>query len=168
MKKTVNIDDQKIQALEAKTAELTNNWKRALADYQNLERRMDVAKEQWNEYAKRNIITKLLPVLDTLEQVNSHIKNEGLNIALKQFKEVLTIEGVSEIEALGKVFDPNFHECVEVEEGTEENKISKVFIKGYQLNGKVLRPASVRVIKRKVNQKEEEIAKKAAQTGDYM
>lgn len=167
MKKTVEVNN-KIKELEKKVEELTNNWKRALADYQNLQKRVEEEKKNWLQVVNKNIIEKLLPVIDTLEQASIHLKDQGLALALKQFKNVLKNEGVVEIEALGKTFDPTIHDCVDTEEGEEENKISHVFTKGYKLNGIVLRPSQVRVIKKKVSEKEEELAKKATQTGDYM
>lgn len=146
--------EEKIRQLEEKISELTEDWKRALADYQNLVKRSEEEKKAWVSFASSNIITKLLPTLDILEQAENHLKDNGLSLAVKQFKNVLEGEGLNEIEALGKIFDPSLHECIEVEEGEEENKISKVFVKGYQLKNKVLRPAKVKVIKKKVDKKE--------------
>ncbi len=149
MKKNEEEKDKKIQELEKKIEELTNNWKRALADYQNLQKRVALEKESWLKTVSQALIKNLLPVLDTLEQVNSHLKDQGLALALKQFNEVLAKEGLQEIKALGCVFNPAIHECLEVVEGEEDNKIDHVFTKGYQLNGFLLRPAKVRVVKRK-------------------
>ncbi len=142
-------NDAKVTELEKKVEELTHNWKRALADYHNLQKRVDGEKQRWIQLVNKNIIDKLLPIFDTLEQAAVHIKDNGLNIALKQFKNVLESEGLTEIKSLGEIFDPTVHECVDTEEGEEANKISKVYIKGYKLNGNILRPAKVRVIKKK-------------------
>lgn len=144
----------KIKELEKKVEELTHNWKRALADYQNLQKRVEEEKQRWLRVVNKNLIEKLLPVIDTLEQVSLHIDDQGLKLALKQFKGVLEGEGVSEIEALGKVFDPQVHDCIETEEGEMENQIVHVFSKGYRLNGVVLRPARVKVVRKKTDKKE--------------
>lgn len=153
----------KIKELEKKVEELTHNWKRALADYQNLQKRVGEEKQRWLRVVNKNLIEKLLPVIDTLEQVSLHIDDQGLKLALKQFKGVLEGEGVSEIEALGKVFDPQVHDCIATEEGEIENQIVHVFSKGYRLNGFVLRPAKVKVVRKRTDKKEvtEGVSKKS-------
>lgn len=137
MKKTQNVSEQKIN-------ELTNNWKRALADYQNLERRVGEEKEQFTKYIKGSLIEKLLPVLDSFESVGKHIKDQGLALSIKSMKEILTSEGLKEVEVYGKGFDPNTMQAVEVVTG-EEGKVIEVFQKGYMLYNKVIRPAQVKV-----------------------
>ena len=70
-------------------------------------------------------------------------------MSVTQLKDVLQKEGIEEINPVNELFNPEEHEVVDVQEGEEENKIITVVQKGYALHGKVIRPARVKVIKRK-------------------
>lgn len=148
-KKTKQIEElnKQIADLKQQVEEATANWKRALADYQNLERRVEAQKENWISCAAENLISKILPILDHLEKAGEHLKDEGFNIAVKQLNDLLKSEGLEEIPALGEDFDPGCHECVETTEGKEKDKIIEVYSKGYKLKNKLLRPARVKVSK---------------------
>lgn len=155
--KIINKKDDQVKALQVENEELKkqiidleNRWKRAVADYQNLEKRTEADKKEWINFASKNIIIKLLPVLDNLEKTEKHLKDNGLDLAVKQLKDILLKEGLKEIEAAGKKFDPNCHECIDTEEGEDEEKIVLVYEKGYLFNDKVIRPAKVKVIKKKI------------------
>ena len=104
------------------------------------------------------LVEKLLPVLDNLENAQSHLKDQGLEMVIRQFKEILNQEGVEEIEAIGQQFDPNQHEAVEIAEGPDEGRIARVVAKGYKIEDKVIRPAKVVVTKKAAtqDQKQEE------------
>lgn len=128
--------------------ELENQLKRALADYQNLERRVEEERKLLSQLSAALLIEKLLPVLDNLENAQEHISDEGLDMIIKQFKNILISEGVTEIEAAGLQFDPKLHEATEVVEGENDNTVVKVERKGYKINDKVIRPAQV-VVERK-------------------
>lgn len=158
--------NQKIKELEEKLAEMTNNWKRALADYQNLEKRQAQERESLQTVLSAGIILKFLPILDNLERASLHIKDDGLLLVLRQFREVLASQGVREIELKDARFDPQFCEAVGVVEGKEEGKIAQVVEKGYQLNGKVIRTTKVKVFKKEVGE-EEKKAEQTAEFGDY-
>lgn len=129
--------------------ELEDQLKRALADYQNLERRVEEERKLLLSLSSAILIEKFLPVLDNLENAQKHLNDEGLSIVTKQFKDILAREGVVEIEAEGAQFDPHLHEATEVIEdptaGSDEGRVVKVLRKGYKLNDKVLRPAQVAV-----------------------
>lgn len=129
-------------ALEQKISDLENNWKRALADYKNLEKRIAEDKEQLVFYVKKQTIEKFLPFLDNLEKIEEHIKDKGFELTLKEFRKTLVGMGVQEIEAEGKEFDHITMEAVETQKG-EGNKVLKTILRGYLLNGKLLRPAKV-------------------------
>jgi len=135
-----------------KHQELENQLKRALADYQNLERRVEQERRLLSTLSSAILIEKFLPVLDNLENAQKHLSDEGLEIVVKQFKDVLTSEGVSEIEVEGQQFDPNLHEAIETSEGTNDGRIVKVLRKGYKLGDKVLRAAQVVVEKPKAQE----------------
>mgnify|MGYP003395389464 CR=1 FL=1 len=101
------------------------------------------------------MIEKFLPVLDNLLSAQKHINDEGLEIVIKQFQDILSSEGVEEIEAEGQEFNPLLHEATDVTEGENDNKVVKVVRKGYKLNDKVLRPAQV-TVERKTQSKNEQ------------
>ena len=118
--------------------------KRALADYDNLEKRIIAQKQSLVGEARMEILDKFTAVLDDLERAEEHLNNQGLTLAVSQFRQVLISEGVKEIEAKDKEFDPNLMDCVSMVKGSK-NKVIKVAQKGYLLNDKVIRPAKVEV-----------------------
>jgi len=137
--------EAKVEELKAQVEELTNHWKRALADYQNLEKRLAQEKADFVQYANTGLITKLLLVLDHLERAQGHLNDEGLKLALKEFRRVLAEEGLVEVEVIGKEFDPEAMEAVEIIPGERNNEVVAVLAKGYRLKDKVIRPAKVKI-----------------------
>lgn len=139
--------DNKIQELEAQL-------KRAVADYQNLEKRVSEGRSELTNFVGAELIKKLLPVLDHLEKSLAGVAEKesgwykGVEMAVKEFKSVLESEGLGEIAADGQ-FDPSLHEAVDTRDGND-NMILEIVKKGYNLNGKVLRPAQV-VVGRRTN-----------------
>ena len=121
---------------------LENQLKRAVADYQNLEKRMDSEKREWIRSGNKGLILKFLPVLDILFLAQGHIKDEGLSLSIEKFLEILKEEGVEKIETEGQDFDPNKMECVSVQEGAE-NKVLSELRPGFVLSGQTLRPSQV-------------------------
>ena len=118
--------------------------KRALADYQNLTKRVEAERLEFIKYVLEQFLAKLLPVVDDLEAAKAHLKDEGLNLAVAKLKTILTEEGVKEMDLAGKAFDPKLAECLELVPGKKDQVVS-VAQKGYLLNDKVLRPARVKV-----------------------
>ncbi|MEK9146661.1 MAG: nucleotide exchange factor GrpE [Patescibacteria group bacterium] len=141
-----------------KHQELENQLKRALADYQNLERRVEEERRLLGQLSSALLIEKFLPVLDNLENAQAHLNDQGLELVLKQFKDVLTSEGVEEIPAVGLSFDPQIHEAIETTEGGKEGMIIKVLRKGYKIGDRVIRAAQVVVEKPKTQEILEEVA----------
>src|SRR3989344_1493931 len=127
-----------------KIAELEEKWKRAIADYKNLERRGKEQQQAFVKFANAVLIEKLLDAVDDLDRASGHLKDAGLNLVVRRFKDILKSEGVEEIETKMREFDPNLMECIEKVSG-EKNKVVKVDATGYTLNGKILRPAKVLV-----------------------
>lgn len=150
-----------------KNHELEERLKRALADYQNLEKRVEEERKLLSKLSASLLIEKLLPVLDNLENAQGHLKDEGLEMVIKQFKEIFAQEGVEEIAAKGSQFNPNLHEAVETQEGDSDNTIVKVLTKGYKIEDTVLRHAKVIVTKKKVDEDAKKKAEKASDFGDY-
>ena len=118
--------------------------KRVMADYDNFKKR--VARDQLElvKFSNRELLTKLLPVLDDLERAEAHVKDEGLSLAIKHLREVLSAEGVSELEVIGKTYNPALAEATETVDGPK-NQVVEVTKKGYKLNDMILRPAQVKV-----------------------
>lgn len=147
--------------------DLENQLKRALADYQNLTKRVSEERGEYVRVANRALLLRLLPVLDTLMLAKKHIDNEGVRLSVAQFLDALKAEGVMRIETVGKSFDPHCMECVETEMG-EEGKVLDEVRAGYTMAGNVLRAAQVKVGKKEPEEQEEERAKEELGKGDYM
>ena len=130
--------------LKLEVEDLTNKWKRAVADYINLVRRHEREESDLTQLANLELIRRLLPVLDGLEKAATHLRDDGLNLVLKKFKEVLGSQGLTEIDTRG-MFDPRFHECVEAVANGQPGKIAETLDKGFIINGKIVRAAKVKV-----------------------
>jgi molecular chaperone GrpE len=134
--------------MKKKHDEHIEDWKgkylRALADYQNLEKRTQSEKQEIRNYAAQGILTRLLPVLDTLTKAVQHVKDAGLELALKELYTALSEQGVEKIAVAGKPFDPHQMECIEVVAG-KDNIVVEELLPGYRLHNKILRVAQVKV-----------------------
>ena len=132
--------------LKKKVEELENQLKRAVADYQNLEKRVQEGRSELTNFMGAELIKRLLPVLDHLDAALNGVTEQsgwvkGVELAVKEFKQVLQSEGLEEISCEGE-FNPALHEAVDTREGND-NMILEIVKKGYNLNGKVIRPAQV-------------------------
>ena len=151
--------EEKIVKLEAELQEWKNSYTRKLAEFQNFTKRKENEVAEMKKYASEGIITKLLDNIDNLEraeQASAETKNfdalvEGVNMILRNLRNLLTEEGVEELEAAeGVKFNPYEHQAMMTEnvENLDNDVIVKVFQKGYKLKGKVIRPAMVTVNKK--------------------
>lgn len=139
------IDNQK-KELEEKDDRL----KRLMAEFDNFKKRSSKEREGLYNSLVSDIFTSLLPVIDNLEKAvkvetkDSNYK-QGVEMVLKQFKDVLTANGVKEIDTIGKTFDPELHEAVGsvVDEKLGEKEIKEEYRKGYIIDGKVIRHSLV-------------------------
>jgi len=134
--KTIRLQNQ-IQDLE-------NRFKRALADYQNLEKRHASQKGDLIKFANQGLLDKLLPLLDDLERAQAHLQDSGLELIIGQFRQLLISEGVTPIISDRQIFDPQTMDCAEVVPGPK-NKVVTTLAKGYYYHDRVLRPARVEV-----------------------
>ena len=125
-----------------------NKYLRALADYQNLDRRMRDERVEIRKAAEASVILDLLPFLDTLNQAEVFIKDPGLKMVKDTFIQQLASMGVKTIDVLNKEYDPYTAEAIEVVEGEQENIVVEVVRNGYMLFDKILRPAQVKVSKK--------------------
>jgi len=162
------IDSQKADQLKKEAEEWKGKYLRALADYQNLEKRIALQKDEDTKLAARNLILKLLPVIDVLEKAEQVLNDQGLHLALKQLEGVLRSEQVEKMKVLGEKFDPTIMECIQVVESDCEDEVVAEERVGYTMWGKIIRTAQVKVGKRVINKKAEELAQKELQKGDYM
>jgi len=129
---------------------------RALADYDNLSKRVDRERQDLAKIASVGIVVRLLPVLDNLESAQVHLKDQGLAISIVEFKKVLNEEGLSEIKpGIGEKFDENTMEAIEVVKDVSNNNMSEaeiveVVLPGWKFeDGTVVRHAKVKVSKNK-------------------
>jgi len=127
-----------------KIKDLESKWKRALADYANLEKRIAREKENFVKFSNAQLLENFLPILDDLELCQSHLKDQGLALTINKFKDLLKNEGVEEIKAEGEEFNPHLMDAVETVAGPK-NKVMGVSRKGYRWGDKVLRVAKVKV-----------------------
>ncbi len=130
---------------EKKVESLEHQLKRALADYANLQRRLEEEKKSVTRFANTILLVKFLDILDHLEAAQKTINSEGLDLVIRKFKDLLASEKVEEISTEGGKFDPNLHEGIGMIEGERDGEIGEVVQKGYQIENKVIRPARVRV-----------------------
>ncbi|MFH1575446.1 MAG: nucleotide exchange factor GrpE [Candidatus Nealsonbacteria bacterium] len=137
--------NKKLEESEKKASEYLAGWQRARADLLNYKKEEMERVGEFLKYANEGLISKLLPILDNFTEAEKSIPEDkkddylkGISQIKKQFEDFLKSHGVEEIKTAGEKFDLNFMEEVEKEE--EERK-------GYKINGRLLRPAKVKIIK---------------------
>ena len=130
--------------------EQEDRLKRLMAEFDNFKKRSSKEREGLYNSLVSDIFTSLLPVIDNLEKaVEAKTEDEGykqgVELVLKQFKDVLSGNGVQEIEALGQNFDPEVHEAVGtvIDENLGEKEIKEEYRKGYKIGSKVIRHSMV-------------------------
>lgn len=144
-----------IQMLKNKLEEADNRYLRLQADFDNFRRRTRIDIEAGEKYRAQKLAVELLPAIDNFERAlkieadNEQTKSllQGMEMVYRSLVDALKKEGVEAIEAVGKDFDPNFHQAVM--QGEDENYGSNVvtdeFQKGYMLKDRVIRPSMVKV-----------------------
>lgn len=132
-----------------------NAYYKAYADTENAKRRLQQEFDTANKYKMQNFGKEILPVIDNLERalivkndsedIKTYVK--GFEMIYHQLVELLKKEGITEIEASDKPFDPNFHQALmqESREGVESGMVLEVLQKGYMIKDRILRPALVKV-----------------------
>ena len=137
-----------------------NRYLRALADYDNLQKRTAKERNDYYYYANESLITKLLEIADTFQRASADFEEnqnlklnsvlEGFNVIKDQFISVLNNEGVEKIDAKGQKFDPNFHEVILVHNDSklEEDTIIEEVQTGYLFKSKLIRPTKVIISKK--------------------
>jgi len=140
---------------EAEAKENFNKWQRTLAEFDNFRKRTVKEKSMMYENGAKDVVEKLLPVLDNFERALNHMSEEEKNSAVAQgilmiYKQLLNTFndlGIVEIDATGKEFDPNLHHAVSHEENDAygENEVVEVLQKGFIYKERVIRHSMVRV-----------------------
>jgi len=144
-----------IQKLREQNQELTENWKRTAADFENYQRRKEAERKEIVEFSKEITMMKLIPSLESLEQVLTYAPADekykewltGLKATITQLEKTMEELGVIKIKTVGQPFDHSQHEAVEEAVGAE-GEIIKELQPGFMLNGKVIIPAKVVVGKK--------------------
>lgn len=125
------------------------------AEMENSRKRFAKEKDNLLKYGSEKILSALLDVVDNLERTSSALADDkdekivnivtGVNMVQKQFLDVLKNNGLEEVESIGKIFDPNFHEAMaqQPSEDKQDQEIIQEYQKGYILNGRLLRAAKV-------------------------
>ena len=143
------------EALAAEVNRLKNDYARAYADTENMKKRLEKDFEQRSKYRIQDFAREILPVLDNCERAlavkpkDTEDENyrKAFEMVHRQLRTALEKEGVSEIEAEGQPFDPNWHQAMmsEKAEGVEPGMVLQVLQKGYKLKDRLLRAAMVKV-----------------------
>jgi molecular chaperone GrpE len=135
--------------------DLKNQLARALADYDNLRKRVEREREEFGKLANLRLVARLLPVSDMLEGAQKHLRDSGLAITIEEFIKVLKEEGIEKINAKqGDTFDEDVHEAVEVADPQgsgkgKDGKVVKVILSGWKIiDGPVIRPVKVKVYRK--------------------
>ena len=154
---------QKAAELEAKLAELNDQYLRKAADFENYRKRMIREKQELNDFANQNLILGLLPVIDDFERAIKSVETSPALQTVPDFKSfyegVTMIEkrlysdlenkwGLKRFDSEGQPFDPNRHEALQVEKATgiQEAVVKEDYVKGYLLKDRVIRFAKVKVL----------------------
>jgi len=152
------LQEQNMRLLEQMN-EAKDNELRKVAELENVRKRLVKEYDDKLKFANLNLIAGLFPVMDNFETALEHINpenpveslKEGVDITLKQMREVLEKNGLEEIELnIGDEFNPLFHEAlmVDSDDKYDNNAVLMILQKGYKLHGRVVRPSKVKVNKR--------------------
>ncbi|NDJ75084.1 MAG: nucleotide exchange factor GrpE [Chloroflexi bacterium] len=145
---------EKLQQAEARAEEYLDSLQRERASFQNYKKRVERERMELQQLGAGNLLLRLLPVLDDFHRAMDAVPEderdewfEGVALIQRKLERFLEDEGVTEIEALGQPFDPNFHEAVGVDDEADADPetVTEVLQRGYLHQDRVLRPAMVRV-----------------------
>jgi len=154
--------EKRLKDAEKQKEEFLACWKRERADFLNYKKGEIERVSELLKYSNTALVFKFLPVLDNLYLAEKEIKKDlkedkgvkGLFQIKKQIEDILKSQGIEEIEALGKEFNPNFQEAIEeVEADGKPGMVIGEIQKGYKFQGNVLRPAKVKISKKRSEEK---------------
>lgn len=154
---TTATDEAPLAEKDKKIAELSDQYVRLLAEYDNFRRRSRQEKDQLYAQSVTDVVGEWLPIIDNLERAmaiseaseNQEVKqfSEGLNLVMRQVEKTLEKLNVEKLDPLGESFNPNLHSAVLHidDDNYAANEIVEVLEKGYARNDKVIRHAIVKV-----------------------
>lgn len=131
-----------LETLHVQIHDLQDKLARSLADYANLEKRIEAQRQMLITLATASMLNKILPVLDDLNLAQQHLSDSGLQITIDKLKQVLKSEGIEEINPLNQPYDEITMSCIGTQEGPA-NQVLIVHKIGYKLHDEILRPAEV-------------------------
>lgn len=142
---------EQLEIARQEAAENRDKYLRALAEAENMRKRVERLCEErmWQE--KKRLLTQVLEFADQLEEALKYVNDRdpvgaGVRATYQQLTKFLTQEGVRSVQSIGGAFDPTIHEAVELIDGEgEPNQVTQEYRKGYMLNDRLLRPARVQV-----------------------
>ena len=150
---------QELEKERRLASEYKEHLQRLAADFENYRKRVGKEREAFVKFSKEDLVYELLSMLDNFEMAIHHVKNttepkkiiEGIELVERQLHNILKKEGLQVIETKGKKFDPHIHEAIIHEETDKhpEGLIIEELRKGYTLSDKIIRPAQVKISKRK-------------------
>jgi molecular chaperone GrpE len=150
-----NTDSTRIEDLSAELVETKDRWIRLQADFENFRRRAQREREEAVRYGAQNLFKDLLTTVDNLERAIDHARKggggdvenllQGVELVQKGLLGLMARHGVTEVDALGKPFDPAQHEAMAqaTDASVAPNTVLEVLQKGYMLRDRLLRPARV-------------------------
>lgn len=157
--KDVIEDEVKAHDIPKKEEDYKAKYYYLAAEVDNMRKRFDREKENLLKFGNEKVLSNLVGVVDNFDLTVNALKNDsddkvqnivkGIEMIRTQFIEVLKQSGLTPVESVGKIFDPNFHEAMAQvpAEGKEEQEIVTEYQRGYMLNGRLLRAAKVVVVK---------------------
>lgn len=145
--------DSELESIRTQLSQVNDKLLRTLAEYDNYRKRTQKEKEAIYSDSKSEIVMKLLPIIDNFERAEAaeqpdiETYKKGIDMIFTQLMDSMKSLGVESFGAAGDEFDPNLHNGVMHVEDEElgENVIADVFMKGYKMGDRVLRPATVKV-----------------------
>ena len=137
--------NEQISKLKDELEDVKDRHTRLIAEFDNLKKRSAKEREGLYNSIIGDIVSSLLPVIDNLEKATEAEYKKGIELVLKQFRDVLNANGVKEIEAVGQPFDPELHEAVSMikDENLGEKIVAQEYRKGYMIGNKVIRHSMV-------------------------
>lgn len=146
---------EKIDKKDEQIKDLTETLQRLQADFENYKKRIEKENQDFIKLSKKELIIKLLPILDSFSLAFANKCNgeefiKGMELIFSQFVQTLEDEGLKAIVAKGEKFDPYKHEALLAEEGDEDNIVLEELQKGYTLNDTIIRHTKVKISKKGV------------------
>ena len=155
VKENLKIDDDKIKNLQEENSDLKDKWQRALADYQNLERRTQTEISQRVSEKTNNLLLNFINIYEDFLRAENSLSKEkidttGIQAVIKNMENVLVENNIKPINAIGEIFDPQIHEAVSmvVDDTLDDGTITQEVSKGYTSGKAILKPSKVIVSKK--------------------